>query len=126
MRSRRKSDTAVRDLDAQVTARDLAPTSAAKETGGDATQGDFLMAAKARRRQLAEQGRQTDPSDTASGTSMLDDSSIHVGGAPHPAGAPPPRRIPPTEGGLGDIDAPHAPAIGSGGGLSDIDVPRQN
>lgn len=62
-----------------MTAADLAPTSAAKETGGGATQGDFLMAAKARRRQALEQGRQPGLPAAADGASLLDDSAIHVG-----------------------------------------------
>jgi hypothetical protein len=123
MRGPRKSESNAKDLDATVTPEDLAPTSEAKETGGETTQGDFLMAAKARRRQLAEQGRQSDPTERNSGSGTLDDTSIHTSG-------PPSRRIqrggsPTPSGGLGDIDMPKSmPTTPPGGGLSDVDIPR--
>jgi protein involved in polysaccharide export with SLBB domain len=53
-------------LDEHVTAKDLAPTSAAREEGGDATQGDFLMAAKARRGQAARGSLELTSGDTTS------------------------------------------------------------
>ncbi|KAJ1622403.1 hypothetical protein T492DRAFT_1062604 [Pavlovales sp. CCMP2436] len=125
-RGGRKSDANTLALDSDVTAEDLAPTSAAKEEGGDATQGDFLMAAKARRQKLAEQGRNTSGESefhTGSRTPMTRSargSDLTGGGGssglcdidvPQVGGG----------GGLRDIDVPQA---GGGGGLSDVDVPK--
>eukprot|EP00304_Pavlova_gyrans_P004134 CAMPEP_0206042470 /NCGR_PEP_ID=MMETSP1466-20131121/6571_1 /ASSEMBLY_ACC=CAM_ASM_001126 /TAXON_ID=44452 /ORGANISM="Pavlova gyrans, Strain CCMP608" /LENGTH=270 /DNA_ID=CAMNT_0053417179 /DNA_START=756 /DNA_END=1570 /DNA_ORIENTATION=+ len=105
-----------RASDSNVTAKDLAPTDSKTETSGEATQGDFLMAAKARRRKLADEQRAAAASQGGGGGGLLDDTCVH---SPmsfgQPSQAPPPRRKPggggpspppPSNGGLGDIDIP--------------------
>mmetsp|Transcript_4107 Transcript_4107/g.10617 ORF Transcript_4107/g.10617 Transcript_4107/m.10617 type:complete len:136 (-) Transcript_4107:211-618(-) len=122
-RQARASDTAA--IAASATAKDLAPTTKKAETTGEMTQGDFLMAAKARRRQAVEEPGDGGTVNRSAGMgSALDDSQVHAPTAPSGGSPPPPsqRRRPggsepsgagagaPPQGGslLGDIDVPKA------------------
>jgi len=60
----------------EASADDLAPTTAEAEAGGNATQGDFLMHARARRQQMSKI-RSSSSEDLLSSSGGLDDTQVH-------------------------------------------------